>query len=361
MSDTPAIIASGFPGKRVEAQRAGIRIAADMDIDDKRAVAARRLPLADADLVRRLTILLLVIAGLTFAFSRLELLYGNKFFDVTGRAEWIWAQHQLSLNVPLAFFATRDFDLPPNRQFTHIKVFGDPEYTLYFNGAQIGARRVGEESAIDVYDVTAFARDKGNRMVIAARSANGVGGLIASVDISPEYQNIVPTGRDWAIVREWRNDLLLTKAPLQMMESPMRIGRPPVGRWNYLSRRPGVTARPVQRIVSPKSSYRLKTAIPTVEDRSGVLVVVPRPITATVYDFGSGIKGRARLTIDYDNGVSRAVRLRFANAPSELRAVEGPIEPFVFAAGERTILDPQERAFRFVMVYGSDAAVEVTQ
>ncbi|HLJ73942.1 MAG TPA: hypothetical protein VKU62_05110 [Thermoanaerobaculia bacterium] len=315
---------------------------------------------ADHNLVRRLTILLFVIAGLTFAFSRLDLLYGHKFFDVTGRAEWIWAQHQLSLNLPLAFFATRNFDLPPNRQFTHIKVFGDPEYTLYFNGAQIGARRVGEESAIDVYDVSAFARDRGNRIVIAARSANGVGGVIASVDISPEYQNIVPTGRDWAIVREWRNDLLLTNPPPQRMQSPMRIGRPPIGRWNYLSRRPGTPVRPVQRIVSPKSSYRFKTAIPTVEDRSGVLVVVPRPITATVYDFGP-ISGRARLTIDYDNGASRAVRVRFANAPSELRAVEGPVDPFVFAAGERTIIDPLERQFRFVMVYESAASVEVAQ
>jgi hypothetical protein len=116
----------------------------------------------------------------------------------------------------------------------------------------------------------------------------------------------------------------------------------------------------VQRIVSPRATFRFKTAIPTIEDRSGVLVVVPQPIAATVYDFGS-ISGRARLTIGYDNGVSRAVRVRFANAPSELRAVEGPIEPFVFAAGERTIIDPQERQFRFVMVYGSQASVEVAQ
>lgn len=314
----------------------------------------------DHSLVRRLTIVLLVIAGLTFAFSRLDLLYGHKFFDTTGRAEWIWAQHRLSLNVPVAFFATRNFDLPPNRQFTRIKIFGDPEYTLYFNGAQIGARRVGEESAVDVYDVSAFARDRGNRIVIAARSANGVGGVIASVDVSPEYQNIVPTGRDWAIVREWRNDLLLTDPPRTLMQSPMRFGRPPVGRWNYLSRRDGVLSKPVQRIVSPKSVFRFKTAIPTVEDRSGTLVVVPRPVTATVYDFGP-ITGRVRLTAGTDIGVNRAVQLRFANATSELRAVEAPIEPFVFAAGERTIIDPQERYFRFVMVYGSAASIEVAQ
>ena len=330
-----------------------------MDFDDKRAARGGRRA-ADRVLVRRLTIALAALAALTFAFSRLDLLYSHKFFDTTGRAEWIWAQHELSLNVPLAFYATRDFDLPPNRQFTKIKVFGDPEYTLYFNGAQIGARRVGEESAIDVYDVSALARDRGNRVVIAARSANGVGGLIASVDVSPEYQNLVPTGRDWSIVRRWRDDLLLQDPPSSWMSPPMRMGRPPIGRWNYLSRRDGIVSPPVHRIVEARSSYRFKTAIPAIEDRSGVLVGVSQPISATVYDFGS-ISGRARITIDYDNGVSRAVRVRFANAASELRAVEGPVERFVFAAGERTITDPLERQFRFVMVYGSQASVEVAQ
>src|SRR5581483_7650472 len=288
------------------------------------------------------------------------LLYSQKFFDVTGRAEWIWAQHRISLNVPLAFFATRDFDLPPSRAFTHIKVFGDPEYTLYFNGSQIGGRRVGEESTLDVYDVSRLARDRGNRVVIAVRSPNGVGGVIASVDVSGEYKNIVPTGREWSIVRQWRDDLLLRDPPQSWLSAPMRIGRPPIGRWNYLSAGAAQFTPAPQRIVQPRSASRLKTAIPAIEDRSGVLVAVARPIGATVYDFGA-VRGRARFTIDYDNGFSRAIRVRFANAAAELRAVEGTIEPFVFAAGERTITDPQERQFRYVMVYGSDASVTVAQ
>src|ERR1700730_5062560 len=89
----------------------------------------------DRRLMRRLTIALLVLFGLVAASSRLYLLYAHKFFDVTGRAQWIWAQHQLSRDIPVAFFATRNFDLPPNRQFARIKIAGDPEYTLYFNGA----------------------------------------------------------------------------------------------------------------------------------------------------------------------------------------------------------------------------------
>jgi hypothetical protein len=33
----------------------------------------------------------------------------------------------------------------------------------------------------------------------------------------------------------------------------------------------------------------------------------------------------------------------------------------VFAAGEKTIVDPQERHFRYVMVYGRQASVTVVQ
>src|SRR5947209_12428946 len=108
--------ASGLPGNRVDAQRTGIRITADMNERDH-------------NLMRRLTIALLALLGLVAAYSKLDLLYSHKFFDNTGRAQWIWAQQQLSRGVPVAFFATRNFDLPPNRQFTRIKVFGDPEYT----------------------------------------------------------------------------------------------------------------------------------------------------------------------------------------------------------------------------------------
>jgi len=315
---------------------------------------------SDHNLMRRLTIGLLALLGIAAAFSRLDRLYSDKFLDVTGRAEWIWAQHRLSLNVPVAFFATRNFDLPATRQFTRIKVFGDPEYTLYFNGTQIGGRRVGDESTLDVYDVSKLARDRGNRIVIGARSPNGVGGVIASIDVSSEYQNMFPTGSEWAIVRSWRNDLLVRDPPYQLMSSPARFGRPPIGRWNYLSRRDGAFSTPPRRIAPPRAAFRFKTAIPTVEDRSGTLIVVPRPISATAYDFGP-TRGRARFTLDYDTGVSRAITVRFANAPSELRTIEGPVEPFVFAAGERTIIDPQVRNFRYVMVYGSQASVTVAQ
>ena len=310
--------------------------------------------------MRRASIALLLLAGLTFAISRLYLLYSHKFFDVTGRADWIWPQHQISRNMPVAFFAMRDFDLPANRYFTKIKLAADPEYTLYFNGREIGGRRLGEnDAALDVYDVSAMAKTGRNRIVIAVRSPNGVGGVLASVDIAPEFQNIVTTGPDWRLTRNWRSDLLLHDPP--SWERPVSIGEPPVGRWNFLARQPGLFTPPSAKVAEPVEVFQFKAALPEIRDVAGTAVAGSRPIRATAYDFGRIVHGRVKLTISYDNGVSRTVKVRFANDRNELYPIEGNVVPFVFAGGERVVVDTTVRQFRYVLVYGSQARAEAAE
>ena len=315
------------------------------------------IPPGDRVLMRRLTIGIAALFVFTAAFTRLDLLYSHKFFDVTGRAQWIWAQTRISSGVPVAFFATRDFDLPADRYFTRIKIAGDPQYTLYFNGREVGGRRTADDMALDVYDVSTLARDGRNRIVVAVRSPNGVGGLLASVDITPEYQNMVPSGSEWTIVRRWGNDLPLRDPPRIWRSSPMLLGRPPARRWNFLSARPGKFMRPAQRFVAARQVFRVHTALPVIDILGGVAVVGSRPMEAAVFDFGP-VAGRLRLTNGFD-GVTRAVKVRFANDRAEFQTIEGSVESFVFAPGERTIVDPQERRFRYAMVYGGNAAIEV--
>src|SRR6185295_10814827 len=112
------------------------------------------------------------------------------------------------------------------------------------------------------------------------------------------------------------------------------------------------------RVVPPTTAFDVKTALPIVEVRAGVPVTVSQSKRATVYDFPP-ITARARLTLRYASSVPHVVTVRFANERSELFDVEGPVEQFVFAAGERTLVDPVERRFRYVMVYGSEATAEV--
>jgi hypothetical protein len=321
--------------------------------------AADSISPPDRDLMRRLTIVFGFLVLATFAFSRLQLLYSHKFFDNTGRAEWIWINHRIASGDPQAFFATKDFDLPPNRYFTKIKISGDPEYTLWFNGREIGGRRVGEQPTLDEYDVSALARTKGNRIVVAMRSPNGVGGLIAAVDVAAEFQNLAVTDASWRIVKRWTPDLLV-RDPLQFSAAPLRLGRPPARRWNYLDTTKRAFTIPPQKIIAPSAAFTFNTALPAVDIVEGVAVAVTKKTVATAYDFAP-MTGRVRLTIAGDSNASRAVQVRFANDRSELMTIEGDVEPVVFAPGERSIIDPEVRRFRYVMVYGGGVRAEAVE
>jgi hypothetical protein len=260
---------------------------------------------------------------------------------------------------PVAFFATRECDLPPNRSFTRIKMLGDPEYTLYFNGVAVGGRRVGDaDQALDTFDVSKLARDRGNRMVVAVRSENGVGGLIASIDLTAEFGNFIVTSGDWHIVRTWRDDLLLRDPPT--FEKPQLLGRPPARRWNYLRQRPATPFAAAQKTIMPRESFAFATALPEIAVVGGTAVTVSRKTDATAFDFGP-VSGRLRLVLRDLPVAARNVKVRFANNRPELFTIEGSVDPFVFAAGERTILDEQTRSFRYAVVYGSAATAEVVQ
>ena len=330
-----------------------------MSGDSSSAIDPRLPSIADRVLIRRLIIIAAAIVVIVAAGSRLELLYSHKFFDNTGRAQWIWQQNRLAQGDPAAFFATREFDLPPNRSFTRIKMLGDPEYTLYFNGAAVGGRHVSDDNeALDTYDVSKLARDKGNRMVVAVRSANGVGGLIASIDLTAEFGNFIVTGGDWHIVRRWRDDLLLRDPPSNERNRPQLLGQPPARRWNYLVQREAKPFAPPQRAIAPRESFEFETALPEIVVIGGTAVTVSRKTHATAYDFGP-ISGRARFTIRTVANAARKVTVRFANDRSELFTVEGAVDQFVFAAGERRITDEETRQFRYMTVYGSAASVDV--
>ena len=311
--------------------------------------------------MRQLTFALAFLFVLVFAFTRLELLYGNKFYDVTntGNAQWIWMPLRMADGDPTAFYATRNFDLPPSRQFTQIKIHGDPEYTLYLNGVEIGGRRVGEDSFLDTYDVSTLARDKDNRIVVSARSPNGVGGLIVSVDVTQEFRNYLVSDRSWRIIPRWWPDILeRDHGPLV---SPRLLGRPPALRWNYLTRRPAQVLKPRMGVLQPHAVSSLQTSLADIDVMDGVAVTVSVPVEAKAYDFGASATGRLRLTTTLPSSAPRVIRVRFATDRSELDRVEGGVTTFTLAAGERAVIDPEVRVFRYAEVFGSSATADVVQ
>ena len=252
----------------------------------------------------------------------------------------------MNVVVTIVFFAAKTFDLPQRRSFIRINIVCDPEYTLFFNGHEVGGARFEETRALHVYDVTPLAREKGNRIVVATRSATGVGGLIASVDFADDVRNLVVTAGDWKLYSQWSpqlgdRDLPLPQRPIAV------LGRPPIGRWDYLPRQPRTVARESWSEQTASSVESLRVQLPKVEVKSGV---------AVAFDFGH-VEARTRFTRS-NAGRDEVIRIRFANAPEELRA-EGRVEAIAFARGERVVTEPATRRFRYVIVYGSDAVASV--
>lgn len=312
-------------------------------------------------MLKRLTIVLIFVLLATAAISHLQRLYAAKFHGDTGTADWIWVPHRISANEPAAFFATHEFELPQQRLYTHLKILGDPEYTVWLNGTEVGGRVVGEQRELDFYDVSALARPGLNRIVVAVRAQQGVGGLIAAIDIAPEQANVVVTNAQWRIYRRW--DLaLLEEDPADLpADVPMTLGEPPYGRWNYLTRVPAALSARVSRVVAPVAVFPLRAMLPTIRTVSGIAVQVADPVRATAYDFGGPTRGRVRVTLDRPNLFPTIVQARFANDRDELGIIEWSVRTYVLAAGEQLVVDPAVRDFRYVLVYSRRARVEVLQ
>jgi len=101
----------------------------------------------------------------------------------------------------------------------------------------IGGRHVGDDNeALDTYDVSALARDKKNRMVVAVRSANGVGGLIAAIDLTQEFGKFRCDRQGVAYRR--RCTMICWSAIRRRARSRAAASRTaPARRWNYLVQR----------------------------------------------------------------------------------------------------------------------------
>lgn len=289
------------------------------------------------------------LAALVFVWT----FFSARFERTTGRAVWIWPQHRIAADEPIVFFTARTFDLPPGRSYTRIKVASDPEYTLFFNGVELGGGRSHGHVTIDVFDASALARDSANRIVIAVRSARGVGGILAAVDCGPMLENVVVSDSRWEIYRSWDQRLLLVASSAS---TPPRVfGRPPLGRWNFPAERPRDAYPAASDIVAPRRVASYETRIPVVRVVGGVAIATSVASRANAFDFGA-IEGRAR--IEVAPGPRRVVSIRLANHPRELEE-PGELLPIVIAAGERVVVDPETRRFRLIVVHDSDAVASV--
>ena len=310
--------------------------------------------------MKRLTLVLAFILFFSAAFSALNRIYSNKFLATTGEARWLWAHHRMSSNDPVAFFAARDFTLPEKRYYTRVKVAADPEYTLFINGREVTGRLIQGDPTLDLYDVSQLVTTGRNRIVVAVRAPQGVGGVLASIDIAPEVANWVVTDASWKIYRWWSPDILLRDVPAVYSERPLILGPPPIGRWNYLTLVPRTLVPPPSTTAPPRESFPTIARLPAIRTRGGIAFAVVDRTRATAFDFGF-TRGRVRFIADRAIGRSRKVQVRFAYLRSELGTIEWNLRPIVFAPGETVVTTPEPHSFRYVMVFARDVRAEVAR
>ncbi len=307
--------------------------------------------------MKRLTIVLAFIVVFTAAFSHLSAVYSQKFYDRTAPAQLLWARHPMSANEPVAFFAARDVTLPPNRVYIRLKLLGDPEYTLYVNGREIAGRLVGEDRALDYFDLSEVMQTGRNRIVVAVRAPKGVGAFLAALDLAPETENWVVSDSRWKIYRRW-DPLILQYDVAGQWEAPKIIGAPPTGRWNFLEIVKREPESPAESGMAAKQSFELIGLLPSIRTQAGISVAGSVRARARAFDFGP-TRGRVRVTYDRPRGFSRLVQVRFANDPSELGLLELNPRAIVFAPGETTVTTPEEHLFRYAVAFAPDVKIEV--
>jgi hypothetical protein len=312
---------------------------------------------SDRDLMKRLTIVLAFVFVFTAAFSHLAGVYSQKFYDRTAPAQLLWARHPMSANEPVAFFAAREVDLPANRVYVRLKLLGDPEYTLYVNGREIAGRLVGEDRALDYYDLSAVMQTGRNRIVVAVRAPKGGGAFLAALDLAPETENWVVSDAQWKIYRRW-DPLILQYDVAGQWERPMIVGAPPAGRWNFLEIVKHEPEAPATQFVAAKQSFELIALLPTIRTQAGISVAGSERARARAFDFGP-TRGRIRVSHERPRGFSRLVQVRFANDPSELGLLELNPRAIVLAPGETEVTTPEEHLFRYAVAFAPDVKIEL--
>lgn len=295
------------------------------------------------------TVLLVIV---TF-FTTTHAFYAAKFERTTGEAEWLWTWNWVSRQKPTVFFATHDFELTEGGPWVKINVTADPMYTLFFNEVEVGGGRWERSGSIDVYDVSDLAISGINRIVIAVRASDGVGGLLASVDTGPLSRNVVVTGDQWRLSHEWTPQLLRSDPPEAV--PPRLLGAPPYGRWNFPPKRERDRYEAGGYVLHPTASSTAPVTLRRIAVVGGVAIAAREDLQARIYDFGR-VSGRPRIAVP--PGEKRVVRFRTVSDLNHLDDGDTP-SSLVLAPGEQTVTEPEPRAFRYFVALDPIESVEV--
>ena len=261
----------------------------------------------------------------------------------TAAARWIWKPIDHLDHNPTAFYAVRDFDLasPPAR--ARLMITADEEYVVTLNSKRIGAGAFEPGAPLDVYEVGPLLLPGGNRLLVELRSADGAGGLLASLVDERTGRQIVGTGERWRILPAHQLGLPRGWTPAGSGEPAFAWGFPPVGRWG----RPRVGApRPLldEEMGPPvPAASLLPVSLP-----AGLAEGRP-PGSPILYDWGRTVEGYLALEVPPAKDLGMALLLTGETPPDPLMARPAAV---LVMPGQPEWLDASPRRFRYALLMG---------
>jgi hypothetical protein len=315
-----------------------------------------------------LALLLGLVVGLTWVGRRVAAGVAARSLP-TGRAEWIWIEHDRHIPMPVAFYAARDFELaePPPRR-ARLLALADEEYILYLNGKRVGAGVYSERRSLDEYEVGALLRGGANRLVAELRSGRGSGGFLASLRDGTTGAQLVATDAKWRVSRRHRLGwvrgwgwLGLDGPDGEASEPALSWGLPPIGRWGKPAVESGAAARPLLAALTggapPRPAATAEPAVlaPPFENGSRELAVC--------FDFGRVVDGYLAIETGFEPGLDPDhVRPPVDRLQTGLLFTDGGRPPVPFAGtpgsallmmpGAREWIDARPRRLRYALVLG---------
>ncbi len=262
---------------------------------------------------------------------------------------WIWASGAAPAAEPVAFFATRDFELAPAVRAS-LEIAADEGYELYLNGRRVGANSFRPGTPIDRYAVGDLLRSGRNRITVALRSARGAGGLLA-VLVADDRPAVVTDG-GWRIFRRQLPELFDPDSALAGGEAPEIWQRSPTGRWRprpatvdrrrvFEVRGPPPNRFPVRaRHLHPEASWKhLRRRQLRLPIRS------PR----VLLDWGNEVEGFLSFALQAPGGEPALAYFGSQPPDPEHRPAD---EILIFAPGQQAWRDAHARRFRYVLLIG---------
>jgi hypothetical protein len=149
----------------------------------------------------------------------------------TGEAAWIWSSAAVPGEGPLTFVAVRDFRLDFLPAAATLLALADEEAQVYLNGKPLALLAYRQGDPLTRVEAGSFLLPGENRIVVEARSSQGAGGLLLSLELHSATPRRIVSDSGWRVTEHLDTQTLVPGTELPGATAAAVLSLPPAGRW----------------------------------------------------------------------------------------------------------------------------------